>query len=298
MRIRDFEYKRPSSTEEALSLLGDHGTDAKIAAGGTDLLVLMKKKMVCPRMVIDLSAVSELRFVKEMEDGLHVGPMATLSDLLDFPPLERNYGVLKEVVSEIGSWQVRNRATLAGNLCNASPAADSAPALLVLEAKLRLRSLASERVVDLSDFFQGPGKTLLAPTEMVDEIIIPRPLPPCYGRYLRFSRRRKVDLALVGVALLLFPGDRNGFTREARVALGAVAPIPLRSRKAEQTISGKILDPSLFHEVARICIEDTTCISDIRASREYREEILMTLVKRGLSEIGAEIRGEIRALTE
>jgi len=294
MRIRDFQYKRPSSPEEALSLLSDHGTDAKIAAGGTDLWVLMKKKMVRPRVVIDLSAVSDLRFVKETEDGLHVGPMATLSDLLDFPPLERNYGVLREAVSEIGSWQIRNRATLAGNLCNASPAADSAPALLVLEAKLRLRSLASERVVDLSDFFQGPGKTLLAPPEMVAEIIIPRPPSPFYGRYLRFSRRRKVNLALVGVALLLFPGERNGSIREARVALGAVAPTPLRSRRAEATLLGKIVDPSLFHEAARACLEDTTCISDIRASKEYREEILMALVKRGLSEI----RAEIRALTE
>jgi CO/xanthine dehydrogenase FAD-binding subunit len=285
MRIRDFDYVRPSSLEEALGLLAQYGSDAKLLAGGTDLLVLMKKKKTLPKAVVDLSGLEDLRFADEREDGLHIGPLATLSDLLALPNLDRGYGVLKEAISEIGSWQVRNRATLAGNLCNASPAADSAPALLVLGTQLKLKGPVSERTVSISEFFRGPGQTLLSPKEMVIEIVIPRPPFPSYGKYLKWSRRRKFDLAMVGVALFLHPEGTDRVIREARIALGAVASTPIRSPKAESLLSGSVLQPSLFPKVARACVEDSAPISDLRASREYREAIITALVQRGLSEI-------------
>ena len=285
MRIRAFDYKRPSSLDEALSLLSDHGEKAKILAGGTDLLVLMKKKLVQPHVVVDLSALAELRFIEEREDGLHIGPMATLSDLLVFPNLEKEYGILKQAISEIGTWQVRNRATLGGNLCNASPAADSAPPLLVLEANLRLKSSISERVVKISSFFRGPRTTLLSPNEMLVEIIVPHPPSPHHGKYLKFSRRRKGDLAVVGVVLLLFPQGVDGSIKEARIALGGVAPTPIHAQKAERILSGKVLERSLFPYVAQACLEDSACISDLRASKKYREEIIQVLIQRGLSQI-------------
>jgi CO/xanthine dehydrogenase FAD-binding subunit len=285
MRIREFDYRRPASLDEALGLLGDYGADAKVIAGGTDLLVLMKKKLVRPQVLVDLSALTELSFIEEREDGLHIGPLTTLSDLLSSPNLGRNYGILKQAVTEIGSWQIRNRATLGGNLCNASPAADSAPALLVLDARLRLRSSSSERVIRISDFFTGPRLTLLAPSEMLVEIVVPRPHSPSYSQYLKFSRRRKVDLALVGVGLLFFAQGR--VIQEARIALGGVAPTPICSENAGKILSGRILESSLLAEVARACVEESACISDVRASGEYREEIIKALVKKGLSKIMA-----------
>lgn len=282
--MKEFEYFAPTSIQEALSLLGQYGERAKVLAGGTDLVLMMRDGILAPEYVIDITPIPELRRVQLDETrGLSIGGAATARVVETDPWIVANFPHLAEGAAEIGSIQIRNLGTLAGNIVNAVPSADIAPSLLALDARLRLATASGEREVPLIEFFTGPRKSVMRPDELLVEITVPLAPPRTSGHYLKLKERQKMDLAFVGVAstVTLEPGDT--VCREAKIALGAVAPTPIRVPEAEQLLKGKPLEPRLLEEAGQLAARAARPISDVRASAEYRRAMVAVLTKRTLS---------------
>ncbi len=274
----EFEYCKPRDLNEALGLLAQWGDKARILAGGTDLLVAMRDKGVRPGALVSIGEIKELRGAPSVQqDRLSIGAATTLREIEQSDTVRQTWPVLAQAVGTIGSVQVRNRGTLGGNLSNASPAADAAPAVLVLNGEMEVFSRTGTRVVPADAFFAGPGKTVMAPGEILRRVLIPVPQPNTSAVYLKFGPRRAMDIAVVGVAVALtFNGD--GMCRQARVALGAVAPVPMRARRAEQVLTGKI-DDACVEQAAAEAAAEAKPIGDIRASAAYRTHLVRVLVK-------------------
>ncbi len=277
--MRDFDYYAPRCLEEALSLR-DSRQGAKVLAGGTDLIVQMKEGRVRPQVLIDVKGVEELNRLSFLEDGaLFIGAAVPLSRIISYPPLRTAFPMLFEACSLVGSMQLRNRATMGGNICNGAPSADTAPPLLALCARAIVAGPGGSRPIPMAEFFVGPGKTLLEEKEILVGVEVPPPEAPCGGSYLRHIPRQEMDIAIAGVAsLLLF--DPEDVCREARIALGAVAPTPMRSGRAESALSKRPLTEETIEEAAREASEEARPISDVRGSAAYRKEIVRVLTKR------------------
>lgn len=272
-----FLYLRPQSLDEVIALLLRYGRDARLLAGGTDLLVQMRHDLIAPQVVIDLKRVAELRADVQMLDGvLRVGALMVLSDLIEDARVQQYFPALVEAASVVGSVQIRNRATLTGNICNASPAADTAPALLVYNAQVNLVGPSGRRTVALRRFFLGPRKTVLQQGELVEAIDLPLPQEANGAAFTRLTRRRGVDLATVNAACLAQRSDGVTF------AFGAVAPTPILVPDPE----GRLLDASLDAATRQVILEKIAAhaspISDVRASREYRQAMVKVMAKRAL----------------
>jgi carbon-monoxide dehydrogenase medium subunit len=277
--MRDFDYYAPRCLEEALSSL-DSRQGTKILAGGTDLIVQMKEERVRPQVLIDIKGVAELNRLAFVEDGtLFIGAAVPLNRIISYPPVRTIFPMLFEACSLVGSMQLRNRATMGGNICNGAPSADTALPLLTLSARAIVAGPRGSRPVAMAEFFVGPGKTVLEEKEILVGIEVPSPEAPCGGAYLRHIPRQEMDIAVAGVAsLLLF--DREDVCREARIALGAVAPTPMRSGRAESVLSKRPLTEETIEEAAREASEEARPISDVRGSAAYRREIVRVLTKR------------------
>ena len=221
--MRSFAYASPGTMEELLSLLNEHGPAAKLLAGGTDLMVQLRSGRVLPRIVIDLKRVKTLR-PDIVETGpparpcLRVGARTVMTDLIQDERVRRHFPALVEAAGVVGSVQIRNRATLAGNICNASPAADTAPALLVYDAIVNITGLHRARSVPLREFFTGPGRTVLERAEVVESIDLPLPAGPRGAAFGRMTRRRGVDLATINLCCLVKPFGRDVFRIRRRGA--------------------------------------------------------------------------------
>jgi len=216
MAIGRFEYHVPGSLGEALSILESHGDRAGILAGGTDLIVQMKDGKRRPEHIVDVKRIPELNRLEWSEgEGLHIGAALCLKKLIAFAPLTQKFDILAQACSVVGSMQVRNRATLGGNLCNAAPSADTAPSLLCLGAEASVASSKGTRTIPLEGFFLGPGKTALEPGELLVEVVVPTPSVSSAGCYLRHGTRAEMDIAVVGVAsfVVLSPGKKRCRTR-------------------------------------------------------------------------------------
>ena len=280
-RLPEIEYFFPKTIKEAFSLLEGYDGKAKVFAGGTDLLSKMKRRELAPKYLIDLNGIPDLRLIKyEKEKGLRIGAATPLNEIMESSVVSKHYPILTEAVSKMASTQVRNIGTIGGNLCNAVPSADAAPPLIVLGAQLKLISFQKERMVLVEDFFKGPDRTILNPSELVSEIQIPPPLSGARGTYLKHTLRREMDLAIVGVAVYLALDSKRQICKDVKIVLGAVAPIPLRAKKVEETLRGKALDDDLIEGVARMAAEEAKPIDDIRSSAEYRREMVKVLMKR------------------
>ncbi|HIE51295.1 MAG TPA: xanthine dehydrogenase family protein subunit M [Armatimonadetes bacterium] len=278
-----FEYFAPTSIEEVIRLLQEHGKEAKVLAGGTDLLVFMRDGRVKPRWVIDLTRVEGWAYLTETEEGgVRIGAMTTLREIEISPLLQARYTALVQGAREVGSVQIRNRATLGGNLCTSSPAADTPPSLLTFDATVRLRGPAGERLVALSEFFTGPGENVLQPAEVLVEVLLP-PLPPRTGsHYLKLSTRRALDLAFVGVAARVTLAEEGETLAEVRLGLGAVAPTPRRVEAVEELLRGQPLTEETLARAAKVAQAAVQPITDVRASAEYRRAMVGVLTKRAL----------------
>jgi carbon-monoxide dehydrogenase medium subunit len=222
---------------------------------------------------------------------LCIGALTPIRELETSPLIQQKYPVIAEAASTLGSSQVRNRATVGGNLCNASPAADMSPALMVLNSKVKLVSRLGERIIPLSAFFVGPGKTVLQ-RELLTEIIIP-PLPAANrATYLKHSPRRAMDMAIIGVAVFMSFADGDKFRiTDARIALGAVAPTPIRAPEAEALLSAKPVNDGLYAEVARAAANGVRPIDDVRASAAYRKEMVPVFVRRAVEKLSINWEG-------
>jgi carbon-monoxide dehydrogenase medium subunit len=275
--VKSFRYARPGTLDDALALLEEYGPDARLLAGGTDLLVRLRLGHVQPSLVLDLKRVDALRSdVVEIDACLRVGARTVMTDLIADERIRRHYPALVEAASVVGSVQIRNRATLAGNICNASPAADTAPALLVYQAVANLISARGRRSVPVTAFFTGPGRTVLTQGELVESIDLPLPLERTGAAFGRVTRRRGVDLATINLCCLVTPSG------EARIAYGAVAAVPFLVTDDSGTLADRGGSPAAQEAVLDRFIERTTPISDVRADRDYRLAMLSVISRRTL----------------
>lgn len=278
--MKRFDYLRPKSLEEALQLKKTI-PGAKFISGGTDLMVKIKNRELQPQALISLRSIPELSFI-EVNGGARIGALATISDIIQDTELGRNYPVLVEAAKSLGSVQIRNVATIGGNLCNCSPSADMALPLLVLEAKVRLQTARASRDIPLNEFFTGPGKSCLAPYEILTDILLDHPQQNTKATFLK-KGRVKMDLAIASVAVLLeMEGER---CRKACIAAGSVAPVPLRLYKVEELLEGTTISKKLLAEAQQLAMDSLSPITDIRATEEYRQQIVGVYVKRGLEKI-------------
>jgi carbon-monoxide dehydrogenase medium subunit len=278
-----FEYLTPNNVEDCIGLLSQHGQRAKVIAGGTDLMPQMKWGEIKPEFVISLSQIPDLfdiEFVKS--SGLRLGALTTIAEIEHSNIINQYYPILAQAASVLGSMEIRNRGTLGGNLCNAAPSADMAPALLVLGARAVIASRGGEREVSLEDFFRGPGKTMLSQDEILVRLEVPPVKPQTGGEYIKLGIRKSMDIAVVGVAASITLDEKDKTCEEARLALGAVAPTPIRARKAEDVLRGKKLDDGVIASAAETASNDAAPVTDIRASNEYRKEMVGVLTRRAI----------------
>lgn len=278
-----FELFKPENLQTALAMLSEYRRRAKILAGGTDLVVQMRQNTVSPEFVISIDSIKGLDFIEfDPANGLKIGALTTVSGIEKSTVIRQKYSVIKQAAAVLASRGVRNLATVAGNLCHASPAADMAPPLIALGATLRIASLAGAKTVSLDRFFIGPGMTALGDDEMVTEISVP-PQHAVFGAaYLKHGVRSASDLSVVSIAATLaFDGD---IVKDARLVLGAVAPTPLRSLEAEAALQGRKISKEIGAEAAEAAAAACRPISDIRASAEYRREMVKVFTRQAIAE--------------
>jgi carbon-monoxide dehydrogenase medium subunit len=281
--MKRIEYHAPETLEEAVSLLGAYQESANILAGGTDLLVEIKMKARAPDQLVDIKKVPDLIDLTYNESaGLRIGALTTIRTIETSQVIQEKYAGLAQAAKSLGSIQIRNRATAAGNICRASPSADIPPPLIADDAKVRIHGPKGERVIALEDFFTGPGQTVLNPDEILVEIIVPNPHPGTGKVYLKHGRRKAMELATVGVAVSLT--IENEICTRARVVLGAVAPTPIRIVGVEDLLQGTFIDENVIGSAARIAMEAASPISDVRSSAEYRRQMTEILTKRAISQ--------------
>jgi len=280
------EYWAPASLPAALEHL--RGGDVTVLAGGTDLMpqshagrVTFKRGLMNIRRVPGLDAIAR--------DGLgvRIGALCTIGELLRDPLVRTQFGILAEACDHFASDQLRNAATIGGNVCNASPAGDTLPPLLVLDAEVELAAKPNGRVetrrVPLADFFVGPGKTVRAPSELLCAIWLPLPPPGFVGRFFKFGMRPALDIAAIAIGI---GGVRAGHTLTgARVAFGAVAPVPMRARNTEVALTNTVLDAASIARIAAVARDEVRPIDDVRASAWYRRELVFNMTKRMLGDV-------------
>ncbi len=291
-RPESLEIFQPSSVKEASEILQDRGPGGHFLAGGTDLIIAIKEKGLAPKYLVDLKRIPSLAEIREQPDGgLSIGALATMRQVETSPIIGRRLPFLAQSAAEVGSIQIRNRATIGGNLANATPSADVAPALLALEAKARVAGRSGERVMELEQFFRGPGETVMELGEILLEILIPPIQAGLVGEYIKFSPREMMDLASIGVAVTLVLSGKR--CEQVRIALGAVAPTPMRARKAEAVLSGQIMTEKLADKAGHEASKECEPISDVRSSADYRKEMVRVNTKRALLNAAAGRKGPI-----
>jgi CO/xanthine dehydrogenase FAD-binding subunit len=304
VRVRGFAYHAPRSLAEAVQILSREGEGGKVLAGGTDLLIQIKERGAVPRYVVSLRDVPEVRQVTyDATSGLRIGAGARLSEVAAHPVVQERYPILVQGASLVGSLQIQNLGTVVGNLCNAAPSADCAPPLVALGASVRISgpgggqgagpqasALGGERTVPLEEFFSGPGRTVLAPDELVVEVQVPPPGPRSGGAYERFTPRQEMDIAVVGVGSVVSLGEGDR-CQAVRICLGAVAPTPERARDAERLLEGQELTPELVAQAGAAAAAQARPITDQRGSATYRTRLVEVLTRRTLMAAWQDARG-------
>jgi len=279
MRLPTFEYLSPKTVQEACSLLAQHGDKAKVLAGGTDVLNVMKDRVISPEYVVGLRAITDLDYINADADGIKIGALTTLATLMKSSVIQEKLPSLAEVPTKMATTQIRNMGTVCGNLCNAAPSADMAPILICMGAQAKITGPDGDRVVALEDFFTGPGQTVLGAGEIMTEIQVPNQPANSGGAYFKLSRV-SVDLAVVGVGVvLIMDGDT---CKDIKITLASVAPKPIRAPKAEASLKGKKIDEALIEEAGKIASGEATPIDDVRGSAFYRTEIVNVFTKRAI----------------
>jgi CO/xanthine dehydrogenase FAD-binding subunit len=282
-RLPKFDYASPDNLEDVLdAIAGKKAHEFKLYAGGTDVIPKLKKRLIAtPDILIDLKRIKGLDYIEyDAKKGLRIGALASVRSVATSAVVNEHFPILSQAASSIAAWHIQNRATLVGNICNAVPSADSAPALLTLESSVLCVNAKGERVVPVKEFFAGPNQTVLKDDEIVKEIQIPNLPSGSRGKYIKLSTRKKMDLAVVGVAVVIVPDD--GICKEIRIALGAVAPTPIRAKKAEKILLGQNLSEELIERCSKLAADESKPIDDHRASAQYRRMMVEVLVSRAI----------------
>jgi carbon-monoxide dehydrogenase medium subunit len=279
--LRRFEYHEPRSLEEASSLLTELGEGAFLLAGGTDLLVEIRERLRRVHHLVDIKRISGLDAASFGPEGLSFGALVTAGRLERMPDVARLYPNLQAGLRSLGSIQVRNRATVVGNVCRASPSADTIPPLVADGAEIETWAPGGGRRIALADFFAGPGRSVLAPGEIATGVRVPAPAAGSARAYIKHGRRKAMELATVGVAVSL--ETEGGRCTAARIALGAVGPTVLRAPGAEAILAGSALDATTLAAAAERAMQECTPISNVRSSADYRREMVGVLTRRAVT---------------
>jgi carbon-monoxide dehydrogenase medium subunit len=301
--MKRFDYLKPKTLDEALALLNQYGKKAALIAGGTDVIVMIKQKTMAPDVLISLQGIPSFDQI-QYDGSLRIGAMVTHRALEKSELIRKEFSALADAVDVLGSIQIRNVATIGGNICTAAPSADTVAPLMVLGAQVKLKSAKSERTIPIEQFFTGPGETVLHQGEILTEISIPKPLPNTGSAYWKHQRRQALDLPILGVAVLIsldkatvtcsdilcttspistvlhsLEGDEV-VCKEIRIALGVAAPTPMRAIKAEKLLREQKISDELLEEVAETASKEAQPRDTIRGEAWYRREMIKVLVKR------------------
>ena len=276
--MRRFDYAAPTTIKEACQLLTSN-PNARPLAGGTDLLIQMKERGRPVPLLVSLRWVEELSNLKT-NGQLEIGSMVTCGEVAWSDAVKKGWPALVDGADLVGSVQIRNKGTVGGNVCNAAPSADVVPSLIVLGASARVAGPSGERTLPLQELFRGPGQTSLAPGELLVDMTVPTAAAGSGSAYLRHVPRREMDIAVVGVAVQLQLEGDGRTVKDARVALASVAPTPIRSARAEQALIGSQLSDETLRRAGEGASADARPISDVRASADYRRELLKVYTRR------------------
>ncbi len=281
MVLPQFEYLAPKTIGEACNLLLELGSTAKVMAGATDLIPPMKDKAISPEYLIDLKKIPDLDYLEyDEKEGLKIGALTTLRTIETSPLVKEKNPAVAHAAKVVASTQIRAKGTMAGNICNASPSCDTAPNLLAQGAKILVQGPNKDRIIQAEDFFLGVKKTSLEPGEIVTGIVIPPLAENERAAYIKHAVRKAMDLAIIGVAVKIKVED--GICTDAHIALGAVAATPIRAPKAEEALIGKALTDEVIVKASEEAMDSCHPISDIRASAEYRKDMIRVFTKRAV----------------
>lgn len=285
-RLPEFEYIRLDTVEKATQFLKDHPGEAVPFLGGTDLFVGLRDRRKQPKYLVDLKRFTELdKMYFSPVEGLTVGAKVTLNQLIDHPDVQQNYSILCQAAKQVGGYQLRNRATLCGNICNASPCGDTIGPSMVYHGTANIIRPDGSRTLPLEDFFLGPGKVALEAGEIVSAITLPPPPQGTQGTYLCHGRNKLSDLAMVAVTVMAYPDPTSASGFRFRIALSAVAPTVVIPEETQALLSETDIEPSLFELAAQTAMQSCKPIDDIRASAKYRRELVYTLTLRALNQV-------------
>ncbi len=281
----EYEYFKPADLADALELKARFGAKGRFLAGGTDLVNDLNDESIQPEAVIDLKGIGAFKKLEMTSKGLFVGPLVTFSELIESRTVKSRYPLLWEAAREVASTGIRNRATVAGNICSCVPCMDSAPPLVAYRARVLIRGPEGERGISVTEFLLGPRRTALKDNEVLAGLLLPR--PPKHGAaFLKQKRYRGEDLAQSNVAVLALEG------KEYRVVFGSVGPTPIEAKRIEKLLAGKKLDDGLVKKTKKLVREEITPIDDIRSSREYRFLMAEVMLERGLKAAADRLKGK------
>ena len=278
--MKPFDFVKPDDQEAVIAALAAHSPNVRILAGGTDYLVELKHVSQSPGTVVDVSQIAELKGIEETEDGLRIGAGVTHSAIMADPLIEKHVPAMIHAAHTIGAVQTRNLGTLGGNLVTCVPSMDSGPTLVALDAEVTVAGPDGSRRIPLTEFFVGPRKTILAPDELLIDVIIPKRNLGKPTNFYKFGLRKGQALALVNAASSLWVED--GKFKDVRISLGAVSPVVVRAPKAEAALEGKAVSDDLISEAGKIAITECNPIDDFRASLDYRKDLIDVLTRRTL----------------
>lgn len=284
--LPEFDYIKAETPEQVFRLLGEAGSNVRLYLGGTDALIQMRDRDQGPEILLDLKGLPGLEEISfNKKDGLTIGAAATLNAIHKHQDIQDHYPALSQAGGTVGNYQLRNRATLGGNICNASPSADLAPAVLVYEGKVILESPRGERELALDQFWLGPGKTALDADEYLKGFRFPLPPAGAAARYLKLGRNKMGDLAIVGVAVLGYPDDGVPAGVRFRIGINSTAPVPYRVPGVEETLAGEAITDDSLYRAAEGAMEISSPIEDVRATVPYQKKMVRNLTFKGLKEI-------------
>ncbi|MDP2240104.1 MAG: xanthine dehydrogenase family protein subunit M [Burkholderiales bacterium] len=282
-RLTPFSYFEPATLAEAVEILSGSKEKAYLLAGGTDLLIRMKRGEIAPPALVNLKRISGLSSIeREGQSGIRIGALTTIAEIEHSSALRASHTLMAEAATALGSPSIRNLATLGGNIGRASPASDMAPSLIVLKARLNISGPRGNKQVGLESFFTGPGTTILQPGELITSVFLPDPAARSGAAYLKLGRGGGMDCALGCVAIFLTLGNTDTEVKEVLVAVGACSAIPMRANKTEALILSGSLTDGHIQEAAMAVAAETSPITDLRASESYRRQMVQVLFSRAL----------------
>ena len=281
------QYFVPRKIEEALEILSKYEKEIKVIAGGTDLLIQYYDRLYEVNNWLDLKNIKELKEIKIYQNQMEIGVMVSHTQLEKSEDIKKYFPILSQAADDIGSPQIRNRGTIGGNIVNASPAGDLLAPLMAYKAKFKLLSTQGEKIIPAEEFFVGPKKTILEPTQLLTRIILPLPSEKTYGCWIKIGKRKALIIATITLALVVEMAEDNKTVKDARTCLGSVAPTPIEIKEIRKKMVGKNFNQLDFNQLGQIVEDKISPIDDIRGTREYRKNVAKNIMINALEEIGS-----------